>query len=123
MISANYGGSQSFDNDDISVSGRLDSRSGLESTTEAQAEGAIEGTYLDYMIQCDPSTTMQSMHCEHSPRFKFSRFDSMRALPRNVSNLSGIKRLRQRNHTGLSAKGTLLPSAVIAETPAWAIYY
>ena len=46
---------QSFDGDEIAVSGRLDVRNATNSTTEAQAEGAIEGSWRDYMLRCDPA--------------------------------------------------------------------
>jgi len=96
---------QSFDGDDIMVSGKLDSRAGEESTTAAQAEGAIEGTWRDYMIKCDPErVTNPGAHCEHSPQFKFSRFDKTEAKPRNVAKLGGSKRKREAGYQHSSAK-------------------
>merc|ERR1712087_390773 len=76
---------QSYDGDDTAVDGKVDKRSGDETTTEAQAEGAIEGVYTDYKID---STN------PFSTAFKYSRFDSLAAKPRDVSKLGGDKRPR-----------------------------
>ena len=48
---------------------------------QAQAEGAIEGTWTDYKLASDFATD-----------FKYSRFDSVAAKPRDVSKLSGEKK-------------------------------
>jgi len=87
---------QSFDGDELAVTGKLDPRPNDEATTEAQAEGAIEGVWRDYMIKCDPtaSTTHDGVRCEHATQFKFSRFDKTSAKPRDVTKLSGIKKKR-----------------------------
>ena len=61
---------QSFDGDDIEVSGKLDARGEAESKTVAQAEGAIEGTWRDYMIRCDPATKPKGAHCEHATEWR-----------------------------------------------------
>lgn len=103
---------QSFDSDDLMVSGRLDSRGGgSESTTEAQAEGAIEGSWRDYMIQCDPAKPSNpGARCEHSPLFKFSRFDKTEAKPRNVAKLAGAKKKRDGRNQPTTA--TALPDSL-----------
>merc|ERR1711920_806063 len=70
---------QSFDRDDLAVDGKVD-RFGpedVEVTTAAQAEGAIEGKYVDYMMATPFATA-----------FKFSRFDANMAAPRSVAALS-----------------------------------
>ena len=47
----------------------------------AQAEGAIEGTYMDYVV-----------HSPFSTAFKYARFDATASIEaRNVSLLSGAK--------------------------------
>ena len=73
---------QSFDNDDIAVIGALDKYTGLtEMTTKAQAEGFIEGNFMDYKMTEVFATA-----------FKFSRFDARLPVPpRNVSALTGTK--------------------------------
>lgn len=74
---------QSFDGDDVGIDGKIDSKmkENEETTTIAQAEGAIEGVHTDYMIKGsrDPFSTS----------FKYSRFDSVAAKPRDVSTLTG----------------------------------
>ena len=75
---------QSFDGSKVAVSGRTDTYiEGVgEVNTTAQAEGAIEGSYKDYIIADGPFSTA----------FKFSRYDAHTPIaPRNVSRLSGIK--------------------------------
>ena len=52
-----------------------------EITTEAQAEGAIEGSGDDYKLDDVFGTD-----------FKYARFNAAAAAPRNVSALSGPKR-------------------------------
>jgi len=73
---------QSFDGSNIAVSGKLDNYGDKPTfTTSAQAEGAIEGVYTDYIVP-DPFSTL----------FKFSRFDAREPIaPRDVNALSGIK--------------------------------
>ena len=53
-----------------------------ELTTEAQAEGAIEGMGDDYKVADFFGTD-----------FKYKRFDAVEAAPRNISTLSGAKRV------------------------------
>jgi len=53
-----------------------------EITTEAQAEGAIEGSGDDYRV-ADLFGT----------EFRYSRFAARKAAPRNISSLSGAKRV------------------------------
>jgi len=72
---------QSYDGDAIAVDGKLDSDKSGESTTVAQAEGAIEGTWEDY-IMASPFAT----------DYKYSRFDATAAPRRDVSKLSGSKK-------------------------------
>lgn len=73
---------QSFDGSGIAVSGKMDSYGNEPAfTTSAQAEGAIEGTYTDYIAQGPFSTN-----------FKYSRFStSSPTAPRNVTALMGAK--------------------------------
>ena len=71
---------QSYDGDDLGVSGAVDDYVGDEVTTKAMAEGAIEGVAADYAM-AGPFATA----------FKFSRFDATSAKPRDVSKLSGQK--------------------------------
>jgi hypothetical protein len=81
---------QSFDGSKLTVSGRTDNygsaadRSGFKDfTTSAQAEGAIEGVYTDYMTSSPFSTV-----------FKYARFDVDKTkpiAPRSVNNLMGVK--------------------------------
>mmetsp|Transcript_43830 Transcript_43830/g.141370 ORF Transcript_43830/g.141370 Transcript_43830/m.141370 type:complete len:720 (-) Transcript_43830:136-2295(-) len=82
---------QSFDGDAIAVDGKKDHYRELwwrqssfksnEITTEAQAEGAIEGSGDDYKLDDVFGTD-----------FKYARFNAAAAAPRNVSELSGQKR-------------------------------
>jgi len=71
---------QAYDGDNIGVSGKVDTRRTVETTTVAQAEGAIEGVWSDYMVASPFATA-----------FKYSRFDATEAKPRDVSKLSGKK--------------------------------
>ena len=77
---------QSFDGDQLKADGKKDdySRNGSV-TTEAMAEGAIEGTARDYAV-AGPFET----------RFRYSRFDKTRCGPRS---LVGLK-LRASGGTG-----------------------
>ena len=61
---------------------RQSSFKGKEITTEAQAEGAIEGAGDDYKVADFFSTD-----------FKYRRFGIAEAAPRNISTLSGAKRV------------------------------
>ena len=74
---------QAYDGDGLAVDGKMDEHksAGAESTTAAQAEGAIEGTWEDYIMAGKFATD-----------FKYSRFGLARAAPRDVSKLSGAKR-------------------------------
>jgi len=79
---------QSYDGDDVAVEGKKDNYTvdllHPEFTTNAQAEGAIEGVAKDYWTSSAFST-----------EFRFSRFESNPAdvcAPRNVSRLKGKKR-------------------------------
>jgi hypothetical protein len=73
---------QSFDGSSIAVGGKVDKYGfGLEMTTSAQAEGAIEGVFTDHKVDSPFSTT-----------FKYSHFDvHSHVAPRNVSLLAGAK--------------------------------
>lgn len=86
---------QSYDGDDLAVDGAVDSYRGKEVTTKAMGEGAIEGTANDYIM---PSALATS--------FKYSRFDSLSAQPRDVAKLTGTKTKRKYQHassTGATA--------------------
>jgi len=73
---------QSYDGDDVGVSGAEDDyrKAAVEMSTTAQAEGAIEGTYEDYKME-DPFST----------DFKYSRYDQVQASRRDVKSLSGVR--------------------------------
>jgi len=73
---------QSFDGSLIAVSGKQDKYGDApEYTTTAQAEGAIEGVFTEYIMPSPFDTN-----------FKYSRFDSKGTVaPRNVTTLSGTK--------------------------------
>merc|ERR1712039_1103457 len=71
---------QAYDGDKIAVDGALDSARGSETTTKAQAEGAIEGTWTDYKMESKFATT-----------FKYTRFDATSAKHRDVSKLAGAR--------------------------------
>jgi len=71
---------QAYDGDTIGISGKMDKDRAAESTTAAQAEGAIEGTWKDYRLLNNFDTD-----------FKYSRFDKLAAKPRDVSKLTGSK--------------------------------
>ena len=78
---------QSWDGDDIGIDGAQDNLGqlrqdeGKEVTTRAQAEGAIEGTMEEYLVDNEFSTN-----------FKYSRWDVVAAEPRNISALKGAKK-------------------------------
>ena len=74
---------QAFDGSHVAVSGKQDDYgNGPEFTTSAQAEGAIEGTYKDYI-----------MPTPFASAFKYGRFDATAPIaPRNVSALAGFKK-------------------------------
>ena len=73
---------QSFDGSKIAVSGKVDEYGETpEFTTSAQAEGAIEGHYTDYIVSAPFAND-----------FKYARFDAkVYVPPRNVSLLTGAK--------------------------------
>jgi len=74
---------QSFDGSLIAVSGKQDKYGDApEFTTTAQAEGAIEGIFTEYVIPTPFATS-----------FKYSRFDANGMVaPRNVTTLTGVKK-------------------------------
>jgi len=72
---------QAYDQDKLAVDGKLDEEKTGETTTTAQAEGAIEGTWEDYIVPFKFSTD-----------FKYSRFGLAKAAPRDVSKLTGAKK-------------------------------
>lgn len=76
---------QSYDGDGLAVDGKQDDyrASGDVMSTEAQAEGAIEGTGPDYMLSQPFATD-----------FRFARFDASSAKHRDVAALGGSKRVR-----------------------------
>jgi hypothetical protein len=71
---------QAYDGDGTGVHGKRDLDRSAETTTAAQAEGAIEGHWTDYKLETPFSTY-----------FKFSRFNSNAALPRDVTVLDGAR--------------------------------
>ena len=73
---------QSFDGSKVAVSGKLDNYGDApEFVTSAQAEGAIEGHYTDYIVSAPFAND-----------FKYARFDAKEYVPpRNVSLLTGAK--------------------------------
>mgnify|MGYP004316099303 CR=1 FL=1 len=86
---------QSFDGDDVAVSGKQDdySQHAREMTTSAQAEGAIEGDASEYRI---PNL------CFH--KFSKSRFYTTEYTPyRDVTTLSGAKTVSNRNTVAFTA--------------------
>ena len=82
---------QSYDGDGQAVNGKVDDYSEAEVTTEAMAEGAIEGAASEYKMKSKWETS-----------FKYSRFDTLAAPHRDVSKLFGEK---------LKRKGGELPGA------------
>ena len=91
---------QAYDGDHIGVDGKMDADKAGESTTAAQAEGAIEGTWEDY-IMASPFAT----------GFKYSRFDATAAPHRDVSKLTGEKKAAT---SATSAVATSISSAMSA---------
>jgi hypothetical protein len=78
---------QTYDRDDMMMVGALDDYSATKKDTNvietsANAEGAIEGSAVDYEI--DPLNPF-------STAFKYSRFGLKRAAPRDASSLTGKK--------------------------------
>merc|ERR1719229_1666281 len=71
---------QAYDGDKIAVDGAVDTDRGTVTTTKAQAEGAIEGTWTDY-----------KMESKFATQFKYTRFDATSAMHRDVSKLTGSK--------------------------------
>jgi hypothetical protein len=83
---------QSYDGDGQAVNGAVDDYSEDEVTTEAMAEGAVEGKASDY-----------KMSDKFETQFKFTRFDATSAKPRDVSKLTGDKPIRKGGAVPLSA--------------------
>lgn len=75
---------QSYDGDGQAVNGKMDDYSEAEVTTEAMAEGAIEGHAKEYKVLDKYATT-----------FKYSRFDATAARHRDVTKLFGQKPVRK----------------------------
>jgi len=71
---------QSYDGDGQGIDGAVDDYTPDEVTTQAMAEGAIEGVATDYKVGS-----------KFAIDFRFSRFDKLSAKPRDVSMLSGSK--------------------------------
>jgi len=92
---------QTLDGDGFAVDGRKDDYTGSVVVTSAQGEGAIEGTISDYVLS-DPFSTM----------FKYKRWASLQALPRDVSLLAGGKHSR-------SERKSKMASASASGTPWW----
>jgi len=73
---------QSYDGDGVAVDGNVDDYTGKEVTTQAMAEGAIEGTAAEYKVSGPFATD-----------FKYTRFDATAAKARDVSKLTGVKKV------------------------------
>jgi len=74
---------QTLDGDQTAVDGAMDDYSPTEVLTAAMGEGAIEGVAADYEVPADdPFSTV----------FKYSRFYSLAAPPRDASKLTGVRR-------------------------------
>jgi len=82
---------QAYDQDNLAVDGKIDEEKTGESTTTAQAEGAIEGSWEDYIVSSKFSTD-----------FKYSRFGLAKAAPRDVSKLTGTKKAMEDAAVGAS---------------------
>ena len=74
---------QTFDGDAVAVDGAQDDYSGSVVHTKAMGEGAIEGVASDYAVAAEDPYAVD---------FKYSRFDSVSAAPRDVSKLTGLKK-------------------------------
>lgn len=74
---------QTFDGDNLAVDGAKDDyhKDKKQVVTSAQAKGAIEGDWTDYIVPSPFST-----------EFKFSRHHTAAAKPRDVTKLTGAKR-------------------------------
>lgn len=74
---------QTFDGDKTAIDGAIDDYSPSEVYTKAMGEGAIEGTAEEYEVRAsDP----------FSDAFKYSRYHSLAASPRDTSKLAGVRR-------------------------------
>jgi hypothetical protein len=81
---------QSYDADNMRVDGRTDDYTkSAEITTSAMAEGAIEGVASEY-----------KMYHRFATDFKYSRFDALKAAPRNTTLLRGAKHAAVAKGTG-----------------------
>jgi hypothetical protein len=78
---------QSFDGDGLPRHGRLDNYSGSEFTTQAMAEGAIEGVARDYRMDTPPAT-----------EFRYSRFHAIPADALNSRSSADVILSRARSH-------------------------
>jgi len=99
---------QSWDGDDEGIAGAQDDYRGVEVTTKAMAEGAIEGAAADYEM-AGPFET----------QYKFSRFEATAAKPRDASQLKGRRSVASKGR-GAAASPDLedIPSAVTAQAVA-----
>merc|ERR1712087_896816 len=79
---------QAYDGDKLAVDGAMDVERDTETSTKAQAEGAIEGTWTDYKMQSKFATD-----------FKYARFDVSSAKHRDVSKLTGKKHAAGKSHS------------------------
>jgi len=100
---------QSYDGDSIAVDGKQDDYRNADDimSTEAQAEGAIEGTGADYVMSSAPFAT----------EFKFSRFNAVKADHRDVAALAGKKHVRT-NHEKSAGTSTFAAEQIPVETGA-----
>jgi len=100
---------QTWDRDEIAISGAVDDyysvKKGEVFTTKAQAEGAIEGTYRDYLLSSPFGID-----------YRYSRFYATGSVPpRNVSELSGKRASRVKN--GDVAHAVSVPRSADAQAP------
>ena len=80
---------------------------GASRARRAQAEGAIEGTWEDYIVPTPFATD-----------YKFSRFDAKAAPHRDVSKLSGSKKAAVADAAGASDSDATAPASSGAERAA-----
>jgi len=95
---------QSWDGDGVGIDGAQDNYTAAEVTTKAMAEGAIEGVAADY-----------AMEDKFATAFKFSRFDAVKAAPRDVSKLIGKRTHGRGGIKGAGVTPDVAPDDVLEE--------
>ena len=78
---------QSYDGDDMAVFGKTDNYNSADIRTIAMAEGAIEGTAKDYI-----------MENEYNHNFKYYRFDKSTSdicKPRSLNGMTLVKKIKR----------------------------